>query len=376
MPYPHLPSPSSCPRCLRVRCHGWAACHDRGGHIVARRRLDGEVVVISGARRHANQAQVHKEIDELPSFTIVLTGLADGVDTWANQRAKARGLRTLGIPAEGRRWGRNAGHVRNEEMVVAADRMVALPWWGCRGTYDAIQRAKSRQMRCKIIEPRCDDLVIQTARVSPSAARTCPDFLDITAKTAGDAWTMRRGIWRRDIHPERLFAELADEAHKLIANGQTLASAAKLLRDAGAPSLGAVFAPTTLLLRPALEARKVATKLAGEGKVGEAIIVEANAWERYVYGHESVGGFVRQMEKSRRRYRAVWGLVAAQPSVTLACFCSKPSWWPADHPWPNHCHRHLVAAEFEKMGGRKVGEVGQETSAQLKLDTLPNPPTH
>lgn len=368
MPYPHHPSPPHCARCLLGLCHGCEACKDRGGHIVARRQFDPEVVLISGARAHANQEQVHAVIDALPMGTAILTGLADGVDQWADERAKARGMRALGIAAEWKKWGRGAGSIRNEEMVVASDRMIGFPWWGCRGTMDAIDRAKSHQVRCDIVDPQCGHLNVCTTRMLQPIARTRPDFLDITARTAKEAWELRRDVWRRDIHPEQLFAELAKAATKMIAAGSTLSQADKDLRLSGAPSLGAVFAPTYNLLRPALEAREKANTLAANRRIAEAIATDNSAWKTYVNGSNGKNGFLTQMDASRRRYGAIWGLIAAQPSVVFACFCSRPSWWPSGEEWPHHCHRFLVAKEFEKMGGVGRGEVGQPMSTQLQFD--------
>jgi hypothetical protein len=367
MPY-HCPSPPTlCARCQLGLCHGCEACGDRGGHLVARRRFDSEVVLISGARRHANAEQVHNAIDTLPSTITVVTGLADGVDTWADHRAKQRGMRVLGIAANWKRWWQGAGQVRNEEMVVASDRILAFPWWGCRGTWDAISRAKSYRIKFDIIDPRCANLQVWTMRMSANAAQRRPDFLDITARTAREAWQLRRGRWHRDMPPERLFAELADAAHKLVDGGMSIAQAAKALREDGAPSLGAVFAPTHKLLRPALEARERASQLAAGGNVVDAVALETSSWTRYASGDGTGTGFMAQMSASRRRYAAIWGLVASQPSVSLACFCSKPAWWPADTPWDHHCHRYLVAKSLEGMGGVGMGEVGQETSAQLSF---------
>jgi predicted component of type VI protein secretion system len=86
-------------------------------------------------------------------------------------------------------------------------------------------------------------------------------------------------VWRRDIHPEQLFAELAKAATKMIAAGSTLSQSDKDLRLTGAPSLGAIFAPTYNLLRPALEARKKANTLGANRRIAEAVATENSAWK-------------------------------------------------------------------------------------------------
>lgn len=371
MPY-HCAPDRPCPRCLLGLCHGCDACDDRGGHIVGPRLFKSEVVAISGARRHANIHQVHTFIDALPPTTTILTGLADGVDSWADYRAKGRGLRTIGIAAEWRKWGKGAGHVRNEELIVAADRLAAFPWWGCTGTYDAIDRAKSHRLPFEVIEPRCEHLSINTTRMGVVRAShpLYPTLLDITARTAREVWSMRRGKWR-SWSPERAFHELADEASKLIRTGGSIFESAAALMRHGAPSLGAVFAPKPELLEPALKARQEAETFGMDGRLALAVETENAAWEAYV--GDSTRGFTQQMIASRKRYPAVWRLIAAQPIVTLMCFCSRPKWWPKDEPWNNHCHRFLVAQELGWMGGKVGVEIGQEMSPQLELGATYNP---
>jgi hypothetical protein len=273
----------------------------------------------------------------------------------------------LGIAAEWEKWGKGAGHIRNAELVAAADRMAAFPWWGCRGTYDAIERAKTRQrFTCEVFDPQCEHLTVHTARMGAvrSSHSLSPTLLDITARTAREAWTSRRGEWRT-WSPERAFHEAAEKAAKLIRMNNSIFDTASVLMREGGPSLGAVFAPKPELLEAALKAREEADRFGREGRLALAVGTENAAWEAYV--GDSTNGFTQQMIASRNRYPSIWGLIAAQPAVTLMCFCTRPKWWPKDEQWEDHCHRFLVAQEFGWMGGKRGDEIGQEMSSQLDL---------
>jgi len=50
---------------------------------------------IVGSRRRTDKHNVIKLVDSLPKNSVVVSGGCRGVDTWAELRAKQRGLRTL-----------------------------------------------------------------------------------------------------------------------------------------------------------------------------------------------------------------------------------------------------------------------------------------
>jgi len=59
----------------------------------------------------------------------IISGGAPGVDTWAEHIAKDFGLQTRIYPADWKTHGKAAGYLRNEEMVKAADIVIAF-WDG------------------------------------------------------------------------------------------------------------------------------------------------------------------------------------------------------------------------------------------------------
>lgn len=78
--------------------------------------------------------------------TVIVSGGAKGVDTWAVEAAKEAGLATEVFPVsdeEWRRYGKRAGHLRNTRVVMACDALVAF-WSGTStGTSNAIEQAEA-----------------------------------------------------------------------------------------------------------------------------------------------------------------------------------------------------------------------------------------
>lgn len=82
-----------------------------------------------------------REIGAKPGDWIV-SGGAKGVDTLAEDFATANGFPVLRFLPDYHRYGKAAPHVRNGQIVAAADRVVAF-WDGkSRGTKSTIEKAK------------------------------------------------------------------------------------------------------------------------------------------------------------------------------------------------------------------------------------------
>ena len=81
----------------------------------------------------------------------VLTGGAAGVDAHAEAEAARRGIRCEVFRPDYKRWGRAAPHKRNDEILAACDRVVAM-WDGVsRGTKSVIEKARKLGKPCQII---------------------------------------------------------------------------------------------------------------------------------------------------------------------------------------------------------------------------------
>jgi hypothetical protein len=95
--------------------------------------VEAEVrVVIAGSRTWTHEAQVMGVVRRLalnhPTATVV-TGGARGVDQLAERVALGSGLLVSTHPAKWERYGKRAGFLRNEEMVLGADHVIAF-WDG------------------------------------------------------------------------------------------------------------------------------------------------------------------------------------------------------------------------------------------------------
>lgn len=98
-------------------------------------------IAIVGSRTYPNLKQVADFVADLPEGTIVISGGAIGVDRTAENAAKARGLQVISIKPSWGKYGRQAGFLRNTQIVEMADEIVAF-WDGeSRGTKDSIDKA-------------------------------------------------------------------------------------------------------------------------------------------------------------------------------------------------------------------------------------------
>lgn len=97
-------------------------------------------------------------INRLPMDTIVVSGGAIGVDTWAEETAKARGMRTpiIFYPKwrdEDGNYDKRAGFIRNQKIVEASEEIFAFYDGKSRGTANTIQKARSMGKKVTIFKP-------------------------------------------------------------------------------------------------------------------------------------------------------------------------------------------------------------------------------
>jgi len=112
-------------------------------------------VVVCGSRSFSDFALLRDKLDailarKLPNV-IILSGGCRGADALGERYASLRGLPIERFLADWARLGRSAGLARNEEMVKAADAVVAF-WDGrSRGTGHTISVAKILNKPLRII---------------------------------------------------------------------------------------------------------------------------------------------------------------------------------------------------------------------------------
>ena len=118
---------------------------------------DNKLTITKGGRKVAvvgSRGIRHIELSTyLPAdCCLIISGGAKGVDTLAEQYAKAHGIETLIIRPDYSRYGRSAPIRRNDSIVDYADMVLAF-WDGkSRGTKYSIEYAKKIGKPVKVIE--------------------------------------------------------------------------------------------------------------------------------------------------------------------------------------------------------------------------------
>jgi YspA, cpYpsA-related SLOG family len=110
-------------------------------------------IAIIGSRKFPSSHVVRAFVAGLPDDSLVVSGGAAGVDTWAEEAARDRGLQTLVFHANWDGLGRKAGPTRNAEIIANADEVVAF-WDGeSRGTLNALVQARDAGLPITILDP-------------------------------------------------------------------------------------------------------------------------------------------------------------------------------------------------------------------------------
>lgn len=109
-------------------------------------------IAIVGSRDYEDVSKVVAFVKELPKGTVVISGGARGVDTIAEASAQMFGLETKIFKADWATYGKQAGFLRNRQIVDLADRLVAF-WDGqSRGTAHSIQLGYDKGIPVEVIK--------------------------------------------------------------------------------------------------------------------------------------------------------------------------------------------------------------------------------
>jgi len=112
-------------------------------------------IAIVGSRDYPDELQVRRYVQGLPQGTTVVSGGADGVDTWAVDEARRCGLTFVVICPEERGHPRQAPRERNKAIVGMCDELVAF--WGpieSPGTSHVVALAAGAGKLREVIRPR------------------------------------------------------------------------------------------------------------------------------------------------------------------------------------------------------------------------------
>ena len=106
-------------------------------------------VLVCGGRNFNDRKLLVKVLDDLylnRGMTTLIEGEAKGADQMSAWWAEAYNIIIERYPANWSRYGRSAGHIRNQQMIDEGkpDLVVAFP--GGKGTDNMVQRAKAAQV--------------------------------------------------------------------------------------------------------------------------------------------------------------------------------------------------------------------------------------
>ena len=112
-------------------------------------------VIIAGSRNFINYHELKKECNQFlldkKNIEIVSGDHYKGADKLGVQYANEKGFNIVRFPAEWNKFGKAAGPIRNKEMAIFADALIAF-WDGkSRGTKNMIQLAKQNGLLLKVI---------------------------------------------------------------------------------------------------------------------------------------------------------------------------------------------------------------------------------
>lgn len=120
-------------------------------------------IAIIGSRNFAAPDLVRAYVAALPRGCLVVSGAAVGVDTWAEEAAEAASLESLIFHADWDGLGQRAGPIRNEQIIAAADAVVAF-WDGkSRGTLNALYLAEEKGIPITIFDEAGEPVTLEVA---------------------------------------------------------------------------------------------------------------------------------------------------------------------------------------------------------------------
>ena len=99
---------------------------------------------IIGSRDYKNYEQFKATLDaNYKDITEIISGGARGADSMAERYAKEHGIPTQVLVPDWEQYGKAAGHIRNTDIISAADVVVAY-WDGIsKGTKDSLRKAQA-----------------------------------------------------------------------------------------------------------------------------------------------------------------------------------------------------------------------------------------
>jgi predicted Rossmann fold nucleotide-binding protein DprA/Smf involved in DNA uptake len=109
-------------------------------------------IAIIGSRGFPSPERVESYVASLDTDCVVVSGGARGVDRWAEQAARGRGLDVVVFEADWQKLGAKAGPMRNQLIIAHADQVTAFWDRRSRGTVHTLVLAKEANLPVTILD--------------------------------------------------------------------------------------------------------------------------------------------------------------------------------------------------------------------------------
>lgn len=114
-------------------------------------------ILITGSREWTDWNALNNVLSEYlneSDLVIVHGDCPTGADWMAKRWCKFKGVLEEPHPANWKQFGKQAGPIRNQEMVdLDADKCVAFPLPQSRGTFDCMNKARRAGIPVRVVEP-------------------------------------------------------------------------------------------------------------------------------------------------------------------------------------------------------------------------------
>ena len=107
-------------------------------------------ILVCGGRDFVDRQRIFDTLDSLAEqheIDLVVHGAARGADAIAGMWADERGVDVHSYPADWRKLGKSAGHVRNKQMLDSEEVDLVVPFPGGTGTRNMVDLAISRGIK-------------------------------------------------------------------------------------------------------------------------------------------------------------------------------------------------------------------------------------
>jgi hypothetical protein len=106
---------------------------------------------VVGGRDFNDYELLKLTLDQFKHIKLIVSGGAQGADKLAERYARERGIETLIIKPEWNKYGKSAGPIRNQQIVLNCHKLIAF-WDGqSKGTFSSIEIARMAAIECEII---------------------------------------------------------------------------------------------------------------------------------------------------------------------------------------------------------------------------------